>query len=62
MSYSRERQPMINWMLNPEMFGDSDDIAIYHFWHERDPSLPNGRYVVLLEDGTVIFDGDLPYK
>lgn len=54
--------PMVNWMLTPDMFGTSDDIAVYHFWHKRDAALPNGRYVVLLEDGTVLFDGDLPYE
>jgi hypothetical protein len=54
--------PMVNWMLNPEMFGSSDDIAIYHFWHKKDATLPNGRYVICLEDGTVLFDGDLPYE
>jgi hypothetical protein len=54
--------PMINWMLNSEMFGKSDDIAIYHFWHKKTAGLQNGRYTIVLEDGTVIYDGDLPYK
>lgn len=53
---------MANWMLNAEMFGQSDDIALYHFWHKRTPGLVNGRYTICLEDGTVIFDGDLPYR
>ena len=62
MSYDRQRMPMINWMLTPEMFGKSDDIAIYHFWHNKDASLTQGRYVIFLEDGTVLFDGPLPYQ
>lgn len=60
-NYDRQRMPMVNWMLNPQMFGQSDDIAIYHFWHKRDASLPDGRYVICLQDGTVLFDGDMPY-
>lgn len=62
MEYDRMRLPMVNWMLNAEMFGQSQDIAVYHFWHKRSPSLPNGRYVICVQDGTVLFDGDLPYR
>lgn len=48
--------PMINWLFQTNMMGQSEDIAIYHFWHKKTASVPNGRYVILLEDGTVLFD------
>jgi len=62
IQYDRTKMPMINWLFSSEMFMESDDIALYHFWHKRTPSLPRGRYVICLDDGTVLYDGPLPYK
>jgi len=45
-------------LLNKE----SDDIPLYVFYHKKTDSLPNGRMLYLLDDGTVLFDGPLPYK
>lgn len=39
----------------------SDDVAEWHFWHADTPSLPGGRYMVLLSADVVTFDGPLPY-
>lgn len=39
----------------------SDDIAVYRFYHERSPALPEGRLVELIDGGHVLFDGPLPY-
>ena len=41
---------------------DSDMIAVFQFYHERTPAVPDGRMVLLLEGGQVLFDGPLPYK
>lgn len=38
-----------------------DDIPIFTFYHNRTETLPNGRMVVLVETGRVLFDGPLPY-
>ena len=45
-----------------DMFGRSDDIAVYHFWHKKTPSCPNGRYAIFLENGNVLYDGEMPYQ
>jgi hypothetical protein len=37
-------------------------IDVYNFIHKRTDSLPNGRYTVFLQDGTVLFDGPLAFK
>jgi hypothetical protein len=37
-------------------------IDVYEFIHKRTPSVPNGRYTVFLQDGTVLFDGPLQFK
>jgi hypothetical protein len=40
---------------------DSDMIPLYRFYHEKNLSVPNGRYSEFIEGGTVLFDSDLPY-
>jgi len=42
-------------------FNDSDLLYVYIFRHDKSAVLPEGRQVEFLDDGTVIFDGDLPY-
>lgn len=41
---------------------ESDNIAQYTLLHEPTPILPQGRYTVVLDNGTVLMDGPLPYK
>jgi len=41
---------------------DSDLVAVYTLVHKRTPSLPEGRFVRVLENGTVLVHGPLPYK
>lgn len=62
LSYARNRMPMMNWMFMSDMFGRSDDIAVYSFWHKRTAGLKYGRYVLFLQDGTVLWDGPLQYR
>jgi len=38
-----------------------DYVDEYHFMHRRTPSVPEGRYMILLPDETVLFSGGLPY-
>lgn len=40
----------------------SDQIFEYHFLHRKTPAMPQGRYVIFAGEGTVLFDGDLPYS
>jgi len=39
----------------------SDDIAVYRFYHDATPAIPDGRLVEIIDGGTVLFDGPLPY-
>jgi hypothetical protein len=41
---------------------ETDDVPMYIFYHKKTDSLPNGRMLYMLDDGTVLFDGPLPYK
>lgn len=40
---------------------DSDQIAVYTLRHDPTPALPQGRYTRVLDNGTVLLDGPLPY-
>lgn len=40
---------------------DSDQVAVYTLRHAPTPALPQGRYTRVLDNGTVLLDGPLPY-
>lgn len=41
---------------------NTDDIPVYEFFHERSEALPEGRYVMFLDDDLVLLDLPLPYR
>lgn len=41
---------------------ETDDIAVYEFFHRRTEALPDGRYMVLLSGDVVLVDGPIPYR
>ena len=43
------------------VLSDSDDCATWTFYHDKTPSLPDGRMMVLGDTDLVLFDGPLPY-
>lgn len=40
---------------------DTDNIAVYTLLHKPTPAMPNGRYTQILDNGTILMDGPLPY-
>jgi hypothetical protein len=40
----------------------TDDIPIFEFYHRRSEALPEGRYMLITLDDTVLYDGPLPYR
>jgi hypothetical protein len=49
-------------MIGYNNLEDSDQIAVYTLLHEPSPALPTGRFTQVLENGTVLMDGPLPYE
>lgn len=49
-------------IINPIMLEDSPNIPVYTLIHKISPAMPQGRYTVVLDNGTVLLDGPLPYK
>lgn len=41
---------------------NTDDIPVYEFFHKRSEALPDGRYVLFLDDDLVLLDLPLPYR
>jgi hypothetical protein len=41
---------------------NTDDIPVYEFFHERTEALPEGRYVLFLDNDLVLLDLPLPYR
>jgi len=48
--------------LNYLALEDSDNIPVYTLIHKPTPALQQGRFCKVLDNGTVLLDGPLPYK
>lgn len=40
----------------------TDDVEVFEFFHKRSPALPDGRYILFLENNIVLLDTKLPYR
>jgi hypothetical protein len=41
---------------------DTDDIAVYEFYHDKSEALPEGRYLLFVDADVVLLDTKLPYR
>lgn len=41
---------------------ETDDIAVYEFYHKRSESMPDGRYLLFLSEDVVLMDAPMPYR
>lgn len=41
---------------------DTDDIAVYEFFHKKTAALPDGRYILFLDSDVVLMDAKMPYR
>jgi hypothetical protein len=48
--------------LNALALEDSDNVPVFTLIHKPTPALPQGRYTTVLNNGTVMMDGPIPYK
>ena len=51
----------VNLGMTRHFLERSDMIYEHHFMHRATPALPGGRYVIMIGEGLVLFDGPLPY-
>lgn len=52
----------LKYRFNMMATDNTDDIAIYEFYHRRTESLPDGRYMMFLDDDVICIDGPMPYR
>ncbi len=43
-------------------YDETDDIAVYEFFHRKTESMPNGRYLLFADSNLVMMDGPMPYR
>lgn len=41
---------------------DTDDVAVYEFFHKRTEAMPDGRYLLFLDADCVLLDTNMPYR
>lgn len=52
---------MANRWLSPWTWKDGDIVPVYIFYHDRTPSVPGGRFALLIDKEMPLMDGGLPY-
>lgn len=57
--FDKTRLSMISGGFRGGMVEYSDDIPVYEFYHKKSGAVPDGRKVVFLADGTVLYSGPL---
>lgn len=43
-------------------YDQTDDIAVYEFYHRKTESMPDGRYLLFVESNVVLMDAPMPYR
>lgn len=43
-------------------YDQTDDIAVYEFYHKKTEAMPNGRYLLFVESNTILLDSPMPYR
>jgi hypothetical protein len=41
---------------------DTDDIAVYEFFHRQTESMPDGRYMLFVDSDVILLDTKMPYR
>lgn len=57
-----DQAPWTEFSYLSKLAFNSDDIPVWNFFHEKTPSVPEGRYSLVLDDDLILLDGPLPYR
>lgn len=50
------------YLMLGKAFEDTEDVAVYEFYHKRTESMPDGRYLMYLDENVVLMDSPMPYR
>jgi hypothetical protein len=56
------KSDMSKFKLVGSSYDKTVDIPVYEFYHKRSESMPNGRYLLYLDDDIVLSDSPMPYR
>lgn len=62
ISRLQTKTEVLRFRFNGIGANQTDDIAVYEFFHRRDEALPDGRYLLFLDDNVILYDGPIPYR
>lgn len=58
----KSKSELSKYMVSVASFDETSDVPVYEFYHKRTESMPNGRYVLYLDEDLVLFDSPMPYR
>jgi hypothetical protein len=61
LTYEEEKQSALSFYTGIPEYLDEDQVPVFHFFHERTPAVPTGRYCQWIPDNW-LRDTELPYK
>ena len=58
----KTKSDMSKFKLVGSSYDKTVDIPVYEFYHRRSESMPDGRYMIYLDDDIVLSDAPMPYR
>lgn len=58
----KTKSELFNFRFDNSPLDETDDIPVYEFFHKRTESMPEGRYLLFLDEGLPLIDTPLPYR
>lgn len=58
----KTKSEMNKFTGNFHSYDETCDIPVFEFYHRRSESVPDGRYLLFLDEDIILYDGPLPYR
>lgn len=58
----KTKSELFNFRFDNSTLDETDDIPVYEFFHKRTESMPDGRYLLFLDEGLPLMDTPMPYR
>lgn len=56
------KQEHYKYRIDVVGMGETDDVAVWEFYHKKTESMPEGRYLMYLNSDVVLMDAPIPYR
>ena len=61
-SSDKSELQIYNTFITNQAFDKTTLIPVYEFYHNVTPSMPQGRYMMVVDSDAVLYDGPIPYR